>query len=138
MSEMETVKLPEGWEPFEKLKTILAEKGEARVYFVSVECRGLPGIRETKKMQKWLDGIIQWADDSLKLVQVNAPYHGENVWVPAIKARIKNPEDFARIWWSLSKLTNSSCGCSLMVNDAQGYDVRVMETTKLTYRERAV
>ena len=120
----------DGWKPYEEAKKIIAETGEATVYFVAVSCRGNPGARESKKLEKWLDSVIQSADVSLKLVQLREYEYsdrGERIYLqPAIKARIKSLTDFTNTWFDLQKIRNSSCGCSLMVSDSQHYDVRVM------------
>ena len=140
MSQVQTENKLEGWKPFEEAKKIIAEKGEARVYFVAVECRSAPGVRETNKLRNWLligKGIGQEKDTRLVSVERYYDSGGEHR-APAIRATVKSLEEFATYWWALSRLRNSSCGCSLMVNDAQGYDVRVMDTGHVTSTERPI
>lgn len=124
----ETVRLPEGWDEFEKVKKILAGKGEARVYFVAVACSGKPGAREARKMAKWITGQGYEVPMSLQRVSMGYSMRNGEDFSPAVMALVKTPEQFAKVWWGLQGIPNSSCGCSIMVTDGQGTDVRVMDT----------
>lgn len=138
----QNVRLPEGWEAFEKVKKVLADKGKARVYFVSVECSGRPAGREARKLEKWIMGRLatqQAPNGSLVwLEEVMWDQKGDRgYWKPAVRMDISTVEEFAKVWWELSSIPNSSCGCAIMLNDGQASDVRVMDADHVAYGERS-
>ena len=121
-----------------ELKTILAQKGEATVYFVAVDCQKKVGRREQRKIEKWV--ITEFLNPiQPQAVIVDSKYYISGTEkAPAVKARITTEAQFIETFKSLAELTNSSCGCSLMINDGQGTDVRVMNVGYVTGGERKI
>ena len=131
-----------GWAPFAECKTVIAEHGEARVYFVAVDCQRRPGAREALKMQRWAEGwnrrVMFGNARVVYLLEEGYSSKGTSSFPrPAVKVTVRSAGDFAQIWAELSKIPNSSCGCSIVVNDAQGFDVRVMRTDLIAYGDRS-
>jgi len=63
---------------------------------------------------------------------------GDDNFTPAIKITVSSAEQFTKLWWSLSNLHNSSCGCGLFVNDGQHFDLRIMDTKHTSAGERSI
>ena len=126
-----------GWEPFDKVKKMLSEKGEARVYLVATSC-GLRAPKSTAtSIQKYADTHrplqFVWLQHEEWLGTRAGKERSKSVRVPALRAKIKTVEAFVHLWMDAQRIHSKSCGCSVFISDGQEFDVRVMPTDQFPY-----